>query len=521
MTGATSHVQIHLPAAVPGARELSRADADALLAAGGYRLRVQATGAGYRLVGPGAGRGLPLPRPLTGAALYRALVRLGRTRQVHDPGWLHDVAAQLTAGADAPRRLARGLAQEVLLRRLRFNTMVENDPVLRLYCATRPVRATLGDPRAGLTGLVRAVSHHPPHPAHPGGTLPAGLGALIADRGALLRLVIRNRPEHRLDPLRYFLDRFVRPPVKVFRTVLDRYGLSLLDDFAFELSPEFTATGRIVVRDFACLPDDPDQREARARAGLLTVHRAVETLTEAFRGNPATGAGRFGAGSLGAAVEHVIAEELRFLRPETAALLGRDHPLGHLVHAVPATQEETLRAILRRVEDGARRRRADPAAPRPAVMIDLDLCGLVPLERTLRAAGQVAVPRRAGRDRRAVPAGPARSAAGVPGAGLAELRRPQRPRNPVSGRGLAGAAHGVRAGVPPPVGAPTHRHADARAGPVRLGCPRRWRRGGLQHRAARAAARVHRGGAGPRRDPRAEAAHDAGRPDASGARAQG
>ncbi|QUG99451.1 L-tyrosine/L-tryptophan isonitrile synthase family protein [Saccharopolyspora erythraea] len=446
---------------------LAVAEANAMLRDGAYGLRVEP--APWRLTGPGAGVGLPLGDEPTWGDLYRALVRLRRTRRTHDPAWLHRLTRTLSgevpaAGATRwvvvpPGRLERltagcgtdlrhflaplvasdgstlfpatgggverpdlvvddnggvitvrgeagppvrlratdlGAARSQLSNWSALAAAVESDPVLRMHCAAQAVPGALADADSAL--LLQGIEPSPRHPGHPGGTVVAGLPALLrptaGGRAGLLRMVIENRFEHREDELGYFLDHLVRPLLRTFRLALDDHRLALLsldpDGAGFELSTELQLTGRAVVTDLGEVRPEPTGAEVTAAADGLT--RTLDELTAGFAAIGFAG-GRHRHEAVRAAVEEVTAEELRFLRPRTAELLSGDHGLRDFAHSVPEDQDRVLKEVLRVVEERTRKRRWDRDLPQPVVVIDLDMCGIVPLRRTLDAARAVCGPR--------------------------------------------------------------------------------------------------------------------------------
>jgi hypothetical protein len=425
-------------------------DANALLADGGYGLRVERAGPGaLRLSGAGAGAGLPLGGEPNWADLYRALIRLRRTRRVFDPTWLDRLTRSLAAdrGAGGSVRLPadrvdllasteRQLAEDCLaavtdpnrsvpfpaeritvsgpertvqlqatggreraVRQLRgwerLSSIVDSDPHLRMHCATQPVPAAVVDTATGSAALTRIAEPAPAHPTHPGGTIAADLTTLLRPAAdgtpGLLRVVLDNRFERREDELEYFLEHFVRPLLRAFRLALDthRVGLFALDGtgVAFELSPEFQATGRIVVTDYLRVSHEPTRAEVATGVRAL-----VGTLDELSAGFSRLEGGRRES-RVRRAVDRVLAEELRYLAPHTAELLSGEQPLRCYAHTVPESQDEVLKLVLDRVQQRTRRRRWDERLPQPTVVIDVDLCGLVPLQRILDAARSVAGPR--------------------------------------------------------------------------------------------------------------------------------
>ncbi len=97
-------------------------EVNAVLRDGGYGLRVEGSrSACYRLVGEGAGAGVPLGGAPTWAELHRTLVRLRRTRRRHDPNWLQALKLGLES------EVARDAAGWVGLRRNRVEVMTPPD----------------------------------------------------------------------------------------------------------------------------------------------------------------------------------------------------------------------------------------------------------------------------------------------------------------------------------------------------------------------------------------------------------
>ncbi|EWM11076.1 L-tyrosine/L-tryptophan isonitrile synthase family protein [Kutzneria sp. 744] len=271
----------------------------------------------------------------------------------------------------------------------RLAELVRRDAELRLHLALRPPRdlsADLGDgpqpthPRA--SDQVRIVS-----PA-------ALLDRAADDERTLLEQVIANQHEP-MDALDFVAEHFVRPLVAVWRALVDRHGLLLdldTDHIRFELTPGVRATGRLVLTSVAGLRETAEVDALEVSRAARALHGGLNTLAAGFQ--QATFDGRQYKGrAVRAAVESVLSAELRYLAPETAALLRGDHPLDRYVHSVPEEQDRLLRDVLRAVEESSAARRRDPSLPVPAVVIDLDLCGLVPKARTLHAARTLAGPR--------------------------------------------------------------------------------------------------------------------------------
>ena len=296
--------------------------------------------------------------------------------------------------------LDREQARDQVRRWSRLARAVDTDPVLRMHCATQPVPVALVDVRTESAVLTRLVEPSPPHPSYPGGTFVVGLGNLLRawsdGTAGLLRQVIANRFERREDELASFLEHFVRPLLRAFRHSLDNHGIGLysLDErgLGFELSPELQATGRIVITDFGGVCERPGNVRTRASAGVRALTGTLSALCAGFRRIPFEG-GAYSASRVDAAVDGVVAEELRYLNVDTAELLSREPPLRRFVHTVPSSQDDVLKGILRSVQEHARSRRWDARVPQPTVVIDLELCGLVPWQRTLDAARAIAGPR--------------------------------------------------------------------------------------------------------------------------------
>ncbi|RJO78446.1 hypothetical protein D5S18_06065 [Nocardia panacis] len=259
--------------------------------------------------------------------------------------------------------------------------MLSVDPVLRLYCA---LDATFPD------------SPSPCHPAYPGGTLAVALDAVPWSH------TVEHRPALDQSAYSHVMDRVALPLVRVFRTLLDRYGLVAVDGaLAVELSSDLALTGRVVLRDQAGVgrlseaSDDEKANQALVARGvrvlcelLSGLVRQVESARLSLPRSP---------GSTAALVEHVGPAELntlfegefRFLRPETEKLL-RGTDLGRHAHSVSTEQDAVLRQVLDRVTERAVARRRDPGLSPATVLIDLDFCAMVPHERVLAAAQQVA-----------------------------------------------------------------------------------------------------------------------------------
>lgn len=338
-----------------------------MLQAGGYTERVRWSAGELRLVGS-RGRGVPLGAEPAWADLFRALVRCRSRRTRHDPRWLRRLSRQLPGPApDLPA--ADG-----------FAAVVRTDPVLRMHCAVLAARAEHAEPS-------------PQHPEHPGGTIAAGSRALVEPgpdgAPALLKLLVDNRFEHREHEFGFFLERFVRPAVRAFRIALEQHRAVLFagEDArpAFELSPELAVTGRVVATGVVA-----DAHPVAVARGARSLRGALDELGAAF---DRIGYRPFAAESARAGIERVLTEEFRYLQPRTARLLGSVAQLRPFAHTVESEQDELLRHVLHQVQERTRKRRWDRSLPQPAVVIDLDLCGIVPLRRTVEATRAIAGPR--------------------------------------------------------------------------------------------------------------------------------
>lgn len=273
----------------------------------------------------------------------------------------------------------------------RMAELVRADPTLRLHCALCPPDHVIDGVRDEL---------HPPHPRCPGTGLPVALRTLLSRSGAdeptLLERVIANRHERKVDELDFLVDYFVVPLVRVFRALLDQHGIGLLglDDrtIMFELTPQVRATGRVVIADLTGLRAAEECSVIELDRTVRGLHSALIGLAMAFQ-RTSFGGRRYRGRTVRAAVERVLAQELRFLNPDTADLLHGDHPLDRYVHSIPLEQDKLLQEVLHRVERRAAQRRGEPALSVPLVVIDLDLCGLVPKARTLHAARKLSRPR--------------------------------------------------------------------------------------------------------------------------------
>lgn len=381
------------------------ARANSVLAGGEYGVRLSRRDGLVRLVGERAGSGISLGSAPTWRELYRTLIRLRLTRGRRDPAWLALLTEVLDTfpvdfpGNGSPRSAsprgafppggsgAGGPGQEEPPRPgpawTRFAGMLAEDPIIRMHCATAEPRvpddaaAPLGEPS-------------PPHPAFPGGTIAVRLPTLLRIGPALpqplLGEVVGNRFERAESAARYFLEHFVRPPLRAFRLVLENSPGMLLtprvETLAVELSPETQATGRFVLTPETAVREAREVTASEVRDGVRELVRTLQELSATFELTQFGERDRAGRGEFRAAMRQVISAELRDLETGSADVLSGNHPLRGFVHTVPAEQDELLRRVLRTVQERTRLRRWNRELGQPAVVIDLEACGLVP-ERTV------------------------------------------------------------------------------------------------------------------------------------------
>jgi hypothetical protein len=361
-------------------------DVNVLLRDGGYGLRLEQAGDRLRL----ADVGITLASSATYADLYQVLVRLRRTRQRHDRVWLRQLT-HLLEGIEPQGEYSATVCVRPVEQSPSWSGFVcalESDPLLRMCCAAWP---DVGAPAESWTVEARGEgAPFPWHPRHPGGTIAVRLSALLCSEASLLRQVLCNRFPRRELELNYFVEHFVRPLVRAFRTALDNHGIGLyaltLSAVRWELSPELEATGRVVITDPAGVYEGT--RADVACEGMRALAATLDALTDGF-----TAVAEHSGAEVPAAVNRVIEEELRYLRPESIAALSGEHPLRRFVHSVAAGQHASLTDVLQTVRDRAGQRRRSPKLPQPVVVIDLDLCGIVPMRRTLDAVRSVSGPR--------------------------------------------------------------------------------------------------------------------------------
>ncbi|MBA8827615.1 hypothetical protein FHX42_005011 [Saccharopolyspora lacisalsi] len=330
-------------------------EANTMLAEGDYGVHLGRRDGAVVLLGVGAG--ISLGTAPTWGELARVLVRTRRTRLHHDPARLHHLARTLDVPMTA---LPSWPSQEWS----RFAAAVGADPLLRMHCATQPLLAVLS-PTEPMAAPV------PSHPRHPGGTLAVTASGLVRTStglpNGLLEQVVGNRFERGEGDASYFLEHFVRPPLRAFRLALERCRTLLVGlhgcGIGFELSPELEATGRIVVTTAANVRDSSCVDSSEVAAAVQALLETVDILSTAFTRT----------GTLGDGVSSVITEELSDLEPHAAATLAGRHRLRSFVRTVPPVQDGVLKDVLHTVQERTRNRRWDTARPVPAVIVDPDL----------------------------------------------------------------------------------------------------------------------------------------------------
>ncbi|MGJ7909119.1 L-tyrosine/L-tryptophan isonitrile synthase family protein [Actinopolyspora sp. H202] len=383
-----------------GAWPLDVARADSVLAAGEYGLRLSRRDGLVRLVGKRAGSGISLGSAPTWRELYRTLIRLRLTRGRRDPAWLAlltevldslplDFSRDGSTRGDQQREAfpreafpqggsGEGGASRPGPTWTRFAGMLAEEPVIRMHCAT-------AEPRAPEDAAPPLGEPSPPHPAFPGGTIAVRLPTLLRSGPALphslLGEVVGNRFERGESAARYFLEHFVRPPLRAFRLALENSpGMLLIprvETLAVELSPETQATGRFVVTPETAVREAREVTANEVREGVRELVRTLQELSATFERAQFGEGDRAGRGEFRAAMRQVISAELRDLETGSADVLSGNHPLRGFVHTVPAEQDELLRRVLRTVQERTRLRRWNRELGQPAVVIDLETCGLV------------------------------------------------------------------------------------------------------------------------------------------------
>ncbi|MEV0391338.1 L-tyrosine/L-tryptophan isonitrile synthase family protein [Nonomuraea sp. NPDC050643] len=232
----------------------------------------------------------------------------------------------------------------------RLRSVIGTDPLLRLYAA-------LPGDSPGTTW--------PAHPGFPDGTTTVSIATMTASP-ARFQATTGDRWQWPVHPLWAFTEYVIRPLMTAFRVALDRYDTLLDTDprhLALEVTGAGRATGRVVVTGVVAPSAGDVHRAARDLANALGLLTESATATLPRWQLPR---------HVHAHVWRIVEQELRFLRPETAALLRGGHPLGQYVHSVPDQHDHALRQVLKLVAERDLRRRTDPALPPPAVLVNLD-----------------------------------------------------------------------------------------------------------------------------------------------------
>ncbi len=263
---------------------------------------------------------------------------------------------------------------------LRFAHLIDSNAILKLHCATSPLLPSALEKSLENVTDVRLPVPYPPHPGHPRQTGWVTAEDLVdGDTTTMHDLVVCAVGG--VGPLDVLTEYVIRPLVVVFRELIEDPSPELfvldLRAVGFEVTAANRLTGRIVIGDAVGVP----RRSAAARpAAQDFARRLAEYLVAVAQcfdlaGSASASAARSArsGGSVRSAherVDEVLARELRFLRPETASTLGRNHPWARFVHTVDPGQDRVLRTVLRAVAECARQCRADPSLPLPVVLVD-------------------------------------------------------------------------------------------------------------------------------------------------------
>jgi len=274
-----------------------------------------------------------------------------------------ELAAQILDCRDRPS----GPSQSDIHRWLRFAHLIDNNAILKLHCATSPILTPVVEKSLANVSVVRLPVPYPPHPGHPRRTGWIAADDLVGGDPPALQDFVSGDV---LAPLDLLADYVIRPIVAVFRELVEDPGpeLFVLDVGAigFEVTAARRLTGRLVVADATGVP----RRSMAARPAAQDLVRRLAEYLVAVAQCFDLAASASATRSAHERVDDVLAEELRFLRPETAAMLGRNHPWARFVHVVDPGQDRNLRAVLRAVAECARQCRADPSLPPPVVQVD-------------------------------------------------------------------------------------------------------------------------------------------------------
>jgi hypothetical protein len=238
-------------------------------------------------------------------------------------------------------------------------TAVEHDPQLRLY-------ATLGTAEPPL--CVRQIRERP----------------------ELLQAMLARCVESGLNPLEAFCSHVVTPALRVFRTLLDGYGLAWCNlgsgKLAFEVLPHGEATGRIALSglqddlqpDALLMANRPptsadaavveDQGGPDFAGALHGLHDELAALVDALARCRFEGA-VYPTDVIWDETLRTVQRELRFLAPDTAHRLNVDQPFRAFNHSTSASQDAALARVIAAVEQASSAKRNDAALPCPVVVM--------------------------------------------------------------------------------------------------------------------------------------------------------
>ncbi len=197
----------------------------------------------------------------------------------------------------------------------------------------------------------------PPHPDAADGYVAVTVDRLHWDTGLASGVFTRPTTSGTTGE-QTLLEYFVRPLLRVFRVSLEAYGWPLVDPalggFAFELTRDHAPTGRVLLAG-------PPPGHVVPASRLAAIDTLVTAFTRVRRWPAETAVRRL--------IDDVIAAELRYLQPATAAALAGEPCWSQHVHSVPVEQEAALERVVARVRSRAAAHRSDRAAPAPVVRV--------------------------------------------------------------------------------------------------------------------------------------------------------
>lgn len=276
---------------------------------------------------------------------------------------------------------------------------VAADPLLRTHCV---VATDWAVPERWTAFTL----DHPVHRDHSYAVdldllLRSGVRDQLAERLSRLFQRAGYGPDSGFGPVGHVVEYLVRPLATVVRVLLDHSAAAAsalaTARLGVELSPESVLTGRILLwpasappstgTDGTAHPDSAAESPTDATGtDTATVLRALRARAEVL----AAAAAQLAPADPQGAREQVLAcvdTELDALAPATVQRL--DTAARSLLPTgwVSPGQDRLLRQVLDRVAELAR------AGRRPAVVVDVDLCGLAPHQRTAVALAAAAAPR--------------------------------------------------------------------------------------------------------------------------------